>query len=156
MFISDPEIENCTWNVVGILYRMLNGHQYRPKYKNILNTEIKNIINGTSNLMEMNENTRKKYNELEEGLKEIKVEVSIGPINGSKNHIQVQEAVLLKCKSAHYNIVSNVLSKMANKNYFGETYKIVPKHTKSREPKLFDTVLRQHKAEVKNLCSILI
>ena len=53
MFITDPEIENCTWNVVGIFYGMSKDHQYRPKYENILNTEIKNIIGGTSNLIEM-------------------------------------------------------------------------------------------------------
>ena len=112
MFISDPEIEISTWN-----------------------------IDGKSNLMEMNENRRKQYDELEEGFKEITVEVSIGPITGSKSHIRVQKAVLLKCKSAHYNIVSNIVSTMAEKNYLGETYKIVPKRTKSKTPKSFDKIL---------------
>ena len=107
----------------------------------MLNTEIKEIIDGTSNLMELNDFMKKKYDELEEDVKEIKVEVSIDPHNGTKRNIRIQEGVLIKCKSVHYPIVNQVLLKMANKNYFRETYRVVPRTMKSKEPGQYNKVL---------------
>ena len=121
MYIRDPEIENNSWDVVGILYGMSNNNQYRPKYEKMLNKEIKDIIERKSNLMELDYFLKRKHDELEEESKEIKVEVSIGPMNVNRKHIRVPEAVLVKCKSAHYMIVNRILQKMANVNYLGDT-----------------------------------
>ena len=78
---------------------------------------------------------------MDKAVKKIKREVTIGPHKGGKNNVWLQQGVLIKCKSVHYPIVNQVLLKMANKNYFRETYRVVPRTMKSKEPGQYNKVL---------------
>ena len=120
-----------------------------------MNTKIKRVIDGTSNLMEFDEKMKKSYAELDKDVKEIKIELTIGSHNGGKNNVQLQQGVLIKCKSVHFQIVNLFLVNMSNTNYFGEIYNVIPRTVRGKiKQEEYNSLLQKHNETVRKLQSI--